>query len=112
VPTNSGLRTSVKAGIGIGAILLSLLAALGILFLIKRRRKIKSHGLRELSAEEQKIMPELPGKDQAQCVGVAEEAACAGVVMAAHELDGRTWQAELDGRGRVHELHGGDVKRW
>jgi hypothetical protein len=108
--TSSGLSLGAKAGIGIGLVLLFLLAALGILFLIKRRRKMKAHNAAELYAEEQKMMPELSGRDQPQCVGVVEEAACKGVVMVAHELDGKMRSAELDGRGtgEVHEL---DVER-
>jgi hypothetical protein len=108
-----GLRIGAKVGIGIGVVLLFLLAALGALFLIKRRRKMRQHATPELSAEERKMMPELDGKGDPQCVGVVEEAACKGVVMAAHELDGKHWGAEMDGRGvaEVHELAGGDVER-
>jgi LPXTG-motif cell wall-anchored protein len=93
----TGLSTAAKAGIGIGAAILVLLLVLGALFLIKRRRKAKQHGAPELHGEDQKMMPELPGKDQAQCKGV---------VMVAHEMDGKTWKAELDAPQKVHELEG------
>jgi hypothetical protein len=119
-PASSALSTGAKAGIGIGAALLFLLFLLAALFLIKRRKKIRERRAAEPHAEEQKMMPELSipelsGRDEAQCVGVVEEVPCKGIVMAAHELDGRTRETELDGTGRgvgeVHELGGGDIER-
>jgi hypothetical protein len=122
----SGLSSGAKAGLGIGVALLTLLSILGALFIAKRRRKAKQkqHNVPELHAEEQKNMAELSGKDEAQCAGVVEEMTCMGVVVAGHELDGKTWKAELDGTGKtwnaeldgtgtspVYELKGDDVER-
>jgi hypothetical protein len=108
-----GLSTGAKAGIGIGVVLLFLFAALGVLFLIKRRRKAKAkqHTVPELHADEQKNIAELSDKDGVQCAGVVVAGHELDGKTGGHELDGRTWMAEMDGTGPVYELKGDDVER-
>jgi membrane protein implicated in regulation of membrane protease activity len=113
-PTPS-LSSGAKAGLGIGVALLVLLSILGALFIAKRRRKAKQkqHSIPELHAEEQKNMAELSDKDEVQCAGVVVAGHELDGKTGAHELDGKTWKAELDGTSTspVYELKGDDVER-
>jgi LPXTG-motif cell wall-anchored protein len=97
------MSTGANEGVGIGVAVGLLLVLLAALFLIKRR-KTKQVGTSELDASyaERKLMPELSGTNQAACIDVVEEAACARVVMVAYELDGKMRKAELDGTGTTH----------